>query len=397
MKAPKFNRIVLIVLDSCGVGALPDADKFGDVGANTLKNTNENLKGLKMPNFKKLGLFNLIDGAEAATRTSSFFGRMREVSNGKDTTTGHWEMMALPLKQAMSHFPNGFPPELMATWSKTTGCGFLGNKPASGTVIIDELGAEHLKTKNPIVYTSADSVFQIAAHEEAFGLEKLYELCAQTRKILDESTHKVGRVIARPFLGKPGHFKRTQNRRDFSLHPPDQTVLNILKDQGTDVWGIGKIPYIFDFEGITKSLEAHNDDEAISATVTALKDLKSGLIFTNLNDLDMLYGHRRDAKGYGHHLEWIDSEFPKILSALRQDDCLIVTADHGNDPTFKGTDHTREYVPLLIHSPRFGAEVSAENRRLKDRETFSDIGQSLLDNFGAPAAQHGKSFLDLLA
>lgn len=383
---------MIVVLDSLGVGELPDAREFGDEGANTLKHTDQKLKGLKTPHLDKLGLHQLL-GETQVPASRAYFGRMIEISRGKDTTTGHWEMMGLPLHVPMATFPQGFSQELLTEWSKRTSCQYLGNKPASGTAIIDELGAEHLKTLAPIVYTSADSVFQIAAHEEAFGLDRLYKICEITRQLLDETEFKVGRVIARPFLGQPGSFKRTGNRRDFSITPPGRTALDALKDKGIRVLGVGKIPYIFGFQGITDSLEAHNDQEACEATLNALEKLSEpGVIFTNLNDLDMIYGHRRDAEGYGRHLEWIDSQIGKIVSALQSGDLLVITADHGNDPTYKGTDHTREFVPLLLASPDF-AEHPTSRQRLSDRESFADLGQSLVDNFGLTPWPCGKSFL----
>jgi len=393
-----FKRFVIVVLDSLGVGALPDAEKFGDAGAHTLKHTDQGMKGLKIPNLQAMGLLNLSDQPNrGVAQTRAYFSRMMEKSNGKDTTTGHWEMMSLPLEQAMSHFPKGFPPDFMQNWQKETGLGFLGNKPASGTVIIDELGDEHLKTGNPIIYTSADSVFQIAAHEEKFGLERLYKLCEESRKLLDASAFKVGRVIARPFVGMPGSFKRTKNRKDFSIMPPAKTVLDQMKEAGLSVVGVGKIPSIFSYQGITKILEAHNDEEALEATLKALDEEKSaGLIFTNFNDLDMLYGHRRDLPGYGRQLEWIDQGLSKILEKLTNDDCLVITADHGNDPSYKGSDHTREFVPLIIDSPRF-QKAATTQKRLIDRNTFSDLGQSLCDNFKISKAKYGESFLSLLA
>ncbi len=388
-----FRRVILVVCDSLGVGALPDAQKFGDTGSNTLLNTDQFMKGLKIPNFQKMGLLNLINHPQSATETRSFFGRMIEISQGKDTTTGHWEMMGLPLEVALHHFPDGFPTDLMKAWSAKTGLGFLGNKAASGTTIIEELGEEHLKNLDPIVYTSADSVFQIAAHEELFGLERLYAVCEATRKFLDQSAYKVGRVIARPFIGKPGSFKRTGNRRDFSLKPPSRTHLCELKDAGVQVLGVGKIPYIYDFEGISQSIEAHNDAEAVTATIKALEQTSDrALIFVNLNDLDMLYGHRRDTQGYGKQIEWIDSQLGNILKCLTREDLIILTADHGNDPTFRGTDHTREYVPLLIDSPAF-ARGSATQHHLADRQSFSDLGATIAQNFGIRSRLPGKSFL----
>lgn len=388
----KFRRVILLVLDSLGVGALPDAQNFGDEGANTLKHTDESLKGLKVPHLTSLGFMNLVN--PSASRTSKgFFGRMMEVSQGKDTTTGHWEMMALPVKEPMSHFSQGFPADLMAEWVKRAGVKFLGNKAASGTVIIDELGEQHLKSGAPIVYTSADSVFQIAAHEEQFGLKRLYELCELTRRFLDETPHKIGRVIARPFIGTPGSFKRTGNRRDYSIHPPGRTVLNEIKDQGLDVLGVGKIPYIYNFEGITHPIESHSDQEGMDATVKALETFKGpGLLMTNFNDLDMVYGHRRDVEGYGRQIEWLDSQLPRILGLLKVDDLLIITADHGNDPTFRGTDHTREFVPLIVYSPSMPA-APVEQRRLPDRTSFADIGQSLSENFDLERAPLGESFI----
>lgn len=396
----KFHRICLIVLDSLGVGELSDAGEFGDSGAHTLLHTYQKLGGLKIPNLSDLGLLELLDDESIKSRHklfASYFSRMKEKSQGKDTTTGHWEMMGLILEKGFDTFLNGFPSDFMNAWSQRTGCGYLGNKAASGTAIIDELGAEHVATKYPIVYTSADSVFQIAAHEKYFGLEKLHKLCEETRIILNESSFRVGRVIARPFLGEPGSFKRTENRRDFSVEPFDETVLEALDSRGVSVTGIGKIPDIFANRGITHRYESHNDRDAIEATVNALKKEKqAGLIFTNLNDLDMVYGHRRNVEGYGRQIETIDTELPKILAALSPNDLLILTADHGNDPTYRGTDHTREHVPLLIYSHNF-TKGSRESRRLQDRNSFSDIGQTIIDNFGIAKKTPGTSFLALVA
>ncbi len=388
--------MIIVVLDSLGVGELPDAKDFGDSGANTLKHTLDSRGALKLPHLESLGLLELVNKS-SSTMVRGFYGRMKEISHGKDTTTGHWEMMGLPLKQPLSHFEKGFPPEIMREWESRTGCGYLGNVPASGTAIIDQLGGEHLSTLKPIVYTSADSVFQIAAHEEKFGLERLYEICEETRRLLDQSPYKVGRVIARPFVGQEGSFKRTGNRKDFSLMPPQKTVLDALNENGISVCGVGKIPSIFGYQGITKILEAHNDQEAMEATLAALRsEQQQGVIFTNLNDLDMVFGHRRDVAGYGKQLEVIDAFLPKILRELKDDDLLILTADHGNDPTFKGTDHTREFVPLVLYSPRF-ENISASQRRLKDRETFSDLGQTVAENFQVSGPSHGKSFLSEIA
>lgn len=391
----RFNRVCILILDSLGIGELADSNVYGDEGSNTLKHLEDHKGPLKIPNLANLGLAHA-GGLEKTPRPEkgrAYFSRMKEISKGKDTTTGHWEMMGMPLFQGLSLFPNGFPPTILNEFKKRTGLEVLGNKPASGTVIIDELGEEHLKTGKAIVYTSADSVFQIAWHEEKFGLERLYEICEISRKILDESEFKVGRVIARPFAGTPGSFKRTGNRRDFSLAPWMPSALDLAKEKGLAVTGIGKIPYIYDFRGITKSLEAHNDDEAFSATIEALKtENQSGIIFTNFNDLDMIFGHRRNLEGYTKQLETLDGRMPELLSLLKPNDLLMIAADHGNDPSFKGTDHTREFVPLLIHSPSF-SESSLSSRRMPDREGFADIGQTLCENFNLKSLAYGKSFL----
>lgn len=394
----RFDRICILILDSLGVGELSDADAYGDRGSNTLKHLEDKRGPLKIPNLAKLGLAHIggLQKTLAPETGRAFFSRMKEISKGKDTTTGHWEMMGMPLFEGLSLFPDGFPKKIIDEFKRRTGLEILGNKPASGTEIIDELGAEHLKTGKAIVYTSADSVFQIAWHEEKYGLERLYEICEIARKILDESEFKVGRVIARPFVGTPGSFKRTGNRRDFSLAPWMPSALEYAKERGLSVTGVGKIPYIYDFRGITKPLEAHNDDEAIVATIEALKkEIQSGIIFTNLNDLDMVYGHRRNLEGYAKQLETIDARLPEILKELRSNDLLLIAADHGNDPSFKGTDHTREFVPLLIHSPSF-SEMPFKFRQLKDREAFADIGQTICENFGLRELKYGESFLEEL-
>ena len=365
--APSFNRICLIVCDSLGVGELPDASEFGDAGANTLLHSFERKMAqageLKIPELKKLGLLELVLPT-VDFRSQSYFGKMGEISNGKDTTTGHWEMMGMPLKNAFATFPNGFPAELMEKWSQESHFSFLGNRPASGTDIIRELGDEHLRTKALIIYTSGDSVFQIAAHEQVLDLQQLYDLCRFTRKLLDDSPFKIGRVIARPFrTTAAGAFERTDQRLDFSVTPSSKSVLNCLEEAGLVVVGIGKIPSIFDYQGITEKIESHNDQEALAATVKALRDFsRPGLIFTNLNDLDMLYGHRRDFIGYANQLEAIDQKLPALLQVLKPDDLLIITADHGNDPTYRGSDHTREYVPLICYSPAFKAGPRTEKK-----------------------------------
>lgn len=388
----KFKRVCILVLDSLGVGELLDAADYNDRGANTLLNTYKALGGLQIPHLASLGLLEIVKPG-STSKVRGYYGRMCELSKGKDTATGHWEMMGLVIRDPFHTFLNGFPEDLMKEWSKAVGLGFIGNKAASGTAIIDELGAEHLQTQKPIVYTSADSVFQIAAHEEAFGLKKLHDLCAKTRTFLNQSPYKIGRVIARPFLGQPGSFKRTENRKDYALSPFAKTALDLLLEAGFETWGIGKIPSIYNYHGITKQIEAHNDREALEASLQALRELKRpGLIFSNLNDLDMLYGHRRNVKGYGSQIEFIDSRLGEIMSLISEDDLLILTADHGNDPTYKGSDHTREYTPLLVYNPCFG-EAPAQTRKLLERKTFADIGQSLCENYGLQKLSVGESFI----
>lgn len=394
-----FDRICVLVLDGFGVGALEDAAKFGDEGANTLGHILEVFPNLHIPHLQSLGLKEL--GPQNKSNSQAllgYFSKMREISAGKDTTTGHWEMMGLPVQKAFDTFPQGFPADLMESFVKENQLpGYLGNYPASGTEIIEKLGLEHIQTKKPIVYTSADSVFQIAAHEVHFGLDRLMKLCEKTREILNQSGFLVGRVIARPFIGeKPGEFKRTGNRRDFSVKPFGETVLTKIKAAQLPVIGIGKISYIYDGEGITESIHTHSDKEGIDT----LRDILThrtdkALVFANLNDLDTLYGHRRNTQGYARQLENIDQRLPEIFSKLNENDLLIISSDHGNDPGFKGTDHTREYVPLLIYSPRFQAE-DRKKRQLDVRECFCDIGETILDNFGLKGLGNGKSFLSEL-
>jgi phosphopentomutase len=391
-----FKRVLLLIFDSLGVGELPDANKYGDEGTHTLKHVALEMNPLRVPNLTEMGLWNMVpvEGHTPTDEPSGFFARMKEISTGKDTTTGHWEMMGLPLHKGFNYFPKGFPEEITKPFLEQTGLkGFLGNKPASGTDIIEELGEEHIRTGHPIIYTSGDSVLQIAWHEEKYGIDELYKACEIARKILNDSPYEVGRVIARPFIGdKKGNFKRTKKRRDFSLQPPGETVLTKLKDKGFAVTGIGKIPYIFNFEGVTKQVEAHDDDEGMAATLKALETEKQeGLIFTNLNDLDMLYGHRRDTKGYGSQLEKLDKYLGQLLPQLSEDDLLLISADHGNDPTYKGSDHTREFVPMIAFSSRFG-KAQPDSRHLGIRESFADIGQTILENFSLDPMEYGKSF-----
>jgi phosphopentomutase len=383
-----LGRFVAIVIDSCGAGALPDADAYGDAGANTLGNTAKRVGGLHLPTLQSWGLGNLteIAGCPKAASPRASFGTMAELSHGKDTTTGHWEMVGVILDKGFTTFPHGFPPELMREWLELSGApGFLGNKPASGTVIIEELVREHLATGWPIVYTSADSVFQIAAHEQKVPLATLYAWCEAARTA--GKRYGIARVIARPFVGEPGKLQRTYNRRDFSQPPPPGTVLDLLADAGVQIVGVGKIPDIYDGRGMARSVHTEGNADGLRKTEELLGDLGPSFLFVNLVDTDMLYGHRRDPAGYARALEEIDAALPDIASALRRDDLLVLTADHGNDPTFPGSDHTREQVPLLAYSPR-----RAKGAALGVRESFADLGATVAEYFGV-AAPRGRSFL----
>lgn len=383
-----INRVIVIVLDSVGVGEMPDAADFGDTGANTLAHVAQHKNGLNLPNMQKMGLGNIIpiQGVPPTKTPTAAYGIMKEASASKDTMAGHWEMMGLIVDKPFPTYPDGFPKEIMDKFYKTTGLSnALGNKAASGTVIIEELGEEHIKTGSPIVYTSADSVFQIAAHEAVIPIDKLYKICEQSRKICDE--YQIGRVIARPFIGEKGNFTRTANRKDYPMDPPGETALNELKRNNFPVMGIGKIEDIFVGKGITRAVHTKNNRHGMECLMDELSITKNGLIFINLVDFDMVFGHRNNAEGYGNALEEFDVQLGEFLPMLREDDLLIITADHGCDPTFRGTDHTREYVPLLVYSDKL------EPRQLGTRETFADIGTSILDLFGLPHSFPGKSFL----
>ena len=388
-----FGRICLIVLDSAGIGAMPDAPEWGDAGADTLGHIAES-RIVRLPVMQSMGLGNIrpLNGVPAAEHPIGSFGKCALASNGKDTTTGHWEMAGIILKKAFPTFPNGFPPSIIDQFvSEARVPGILGNVPASGTEIIKELGEEHVRTGKPIVYTSADSVFQIAAHEEVVPIGRLYEICEIARRILD-GENKVGRVIARPFLGNnAADFKRTENRHDYAVPPPTNNLLPILKAAGLDVVCIGKIASIYDSMGVTEDLTAKNNEQTIDQTINALRADSHGLIFSNLVDFDMLYGHRRDTEGYAKALEHFDSRLTEIFSAMRDDDLLILTADHGNDPTFPGSDHTREYAPLLVYGKKATAGVD-----LGTRGSLADIGQSIADNFDVKLSD-GVSFLAQLS
>ena len=384
-----FNRITLIVLDGAGIGAMPDAPEWGDAGSDTFGHICES-RQLQLPNLRSLGLGNIrpLSGVPKMEKPRGSYGKCALRSNGKDTTTGHWEMAGIILERAFPTYPNGFPPSVIEEFIARTGVpGILGNIPASGTEIIKELGAEHVKTKKPIVYTSADSVFQIAAHEEVIPLGRLYEICEIARDLL-RGEHEVGRVIARPFLGQPGSFYRTENRHDYAVPPPRENLLPLLSDNGLDVVSIGKIASIYDSEGVTQDLTARNNEQSIDQTINALKDETRGLIFSNLVDFDMLYGHRRDTEGYARALEHFDSRWPEIEDAMRDGDLLMITADHGNDPTYPGTDHTREYAPLIVYGKKAQAGVN-----LGTRSSLADIGRTIADNFGL-GLRAGDGFLD---
>jgi phosphopentomutase len=388
-----MGRFVAIVIDSCGAGELPDAKAYGDSGANTLGNCARTVGGLRIPNLQSWGLGNVtaIAGCPPNPAPGAGFGRMSERSQGKDTTTGHWEMMGVVLDKGFTTFPKGFPRQLMDEWLRRSGApGYLGNKPASGTVILDELGEEHLRTGFPIVYTSADSVFQIAAHEEKIPLQTLYQWCEVARET--GKPHGLARVIARPFLGDGrGRFKRTYNRRDFSQPPPEGTVLDVLAKGGVRIVGVGKIPDIFDGQGIAESVHTEGNADGLQKTGEILDRMPPGFLFVNLVDTDMLFGHRRDPKGYAGALEEIDASLPALAGRLRSDDLLVLTADHGCDPTFPGSDHTREYAPLLAFSPS-----RATGADLGVRDSFADLGATVAEYFGVRASR-GSSFLRMVA
>jgi phosphopentomutase len=388
MAKTKIDRVLLIILDSVGVGSLPDAAAYGDEGANTLGHVAGRCGGLQLPCLKKLGLGNIIPilGVAAVPDPLASWGRMAEMSHGKDTIAGHWEMVGIVLDKAFALFPQGFPPELLDEFKLRTGvAGVLGNKAASGTEIIAELGSEHMRSGLPIVYTSADSVLQIAAHEKVMPLPELYDMCLLARSICDG--WRIGRVIARPFVGSAENFSRTSNRRDFPMLPPRQTVLDVLLKNGLEVNAIGKIENIFAGQGIGRSRPSHSNSEGMSLLAEELAATRRGLIFANLVDFDMLYGHRNDAAGYGAALEVFDRELGLLLPSLGPSDMLVITADHGCDPAYPGTDHTREYVPLLVYSPGLPA------RPLGVRGTFADVGVSILDIFGFEHEFSGQSFM----
>ena len=384
------RRFIILVADSAGCGAMPDAAEYGDEGSDTIGNVSRAVGGLTMPNLGRLGLGNLtaVAGVPPDPAARGFFGKMQERSRGKDTITGHWEMMGVVLQEALALFPRGFPPEILEPWLAATGApGVLGNRAASGTVIIEELGEEHQRTGKPIVYTSADSVFQVACHEETVPLETLYAWCRAARELLDR--FRVARVIARPFVGTPGHYTRTYHRKDFAIATPERTVLERLVERRVPVVGVGKIPDIFDRKGITDEVHTAGNADGLRQTERLLETFDHGLLFVNLVDFDMLYGHRNDAPGYGRALEELDRALPRLIDRLRPGDVLALTADHGCDPTTPSTDHSREYVPLLVHAPGRGGGA------LGVRGSFADLGATVGEFFGVPVPV-GKSFLQEL-
>ena len=383
-----FKRIFLIVLDSVGIGGSFDAEKFGDYGVNTLLHTLEETKG-SLPNLEKMGLLNLINQEEK--ESDSYYTKASSLSLGKDTLTGHLELMGVKTEKPLKTFTEtGFPKELIDELESKTGRKVIGNVSASGTEIIKDLGDLHIKTGNIIVYTSADSVLQIAAHEEVIPLDELYRICEIARNITLKEEWKVGRIIARPFIGEPGNFKRTSNRHDYALNPPEKTILDSLKENNLDVIAIGKISDIFNNQGITKSIKTKDDTDGIEKIKEVIKEDFTGLCFANLNDFDSKYGHRRDPIGYMKALKEVDDNINEIKSMLKSDDLLIITADHGNDPTYKGTDHTREMTPVLIYNKNFKNPT-----RLSDLETFASIGSTIADNFNV-CEKLGTSFLENL-
>ncbi len=384
----KTNRAILIVLDSVGIGELPDAADFGDVGSNTLGNIVKKCGGISLPNLSKLGL-GKIDGINylpVPEQVNGSYARMAEVSNGKDTITGHWELAGLQLNKPFPTYPDGFPQEVLDEFTRLTGKGVLANCAASGTEIIKQYGEEHMKTGKLIVYTSADSVFQIAAHEEIVPIDELYKICQIARDMLKDE-HMVGRVIARPFVGEPGNFTRTSNRRDYSAAPASDTILDKLSQKGLDVIAVGKIEDIFSKKGITKADHTKSNMHGVDMTIDFMKQQNSGLIFTNLVDFDMLFGHRNNAQGYKEALEEFDKRLPEIIGAMREDDVLIITADHGCDPTTESTDHSREHVPLLIYGNNIKSDVN-----LGTRKTFADVASTLAEMFGVENVFPATSF-----
>lgn len=383
-----IGRVILIVLDSVGAGELPDAPLYGDAGSNTIGNISKAIGGISLPNMEKLG-YGLIDGIEGINKCdkpNGAFGKCSEMSVGKDTVTGHWEISGVILKKPLKTYPNGFPKDIIEEFESKIGRKILGNVVASGTQIIQELGDEHVKTGFPIIYTSADSVFQIAAHEDVISLEKLYDMCRIAREML-VGDRTVGRIIARPFIGKDGNYTRTSNRRDFAIDPFEKTMLQCLKEANLSVQAVGKIEDIFNGKGITQAVHIKNNMDGVDKTIEFMKENRKGLIFTNLVDFDMLYGHRNDVQGYANALIDFDKRLPEIMSNMNENDVMIITADHGCDPTTPSTDHSREYIPVLV----YGNQI-VKNKNLGTRNSFADIGKTILELLSVENDIHGVSF-----
>jgi phosphopentomutase len=384
-----FDRAIVVVFDGLGIGALPDAHRYGDEESATLQHVAEVAGPLRLVHLGRLGLGNIVPlrGVPPVQPPAAAYGRMAERSPGKDSTTGHWELMGLVLDRPFPTYPNGFPIELIRAFEEAIGTKTLGNRPASGTEILAELGPEHLRTGYPIVYTSADSVFQIAAHEDVVPVERLYEMCRIARRLL-VGEHAVSRVIARPFVGEPGRFVRTPRRKDFSLPPPGRTVLDAAVEAGLEVWGIGKVEDLFAGRGLSHAVRTTDDLDGLRRVAEAMERVERGIVLCNLIDLDTKFGHRNDPEGYGRHLELLDAHLPQVLNRVRSKDLLVLTADHGNDPTTPSTDHAREYVPLLVYGPGVRGGVD-----LGTRDTFADVGATVAESLGIPWDGPGTSFL----
>ncbi|MBP3338928.1 MAG: phosphopentomutase [Lachnospiraceae bacterium] len=385
----EINRVIWIVLDSVGVGELPDAGEYGDEGSDTIGNISKVYRELELPNLRKLGLGNIdgINGVKPVDKPMGIYCKSKELSNGKDTTTGHWEMTGIYRPVGFKTYPNGFDDEIIGEFIKENNLpGILANYPASGTKIIEELGEEHIKTKKPIIYTSADSVFQIACHTDVYSLDELYKMCESAREILNRRT-ETARVIARPFIGEPGAFTRTSDRRDYSVMPPMNNLLVYMKENGENVVGVGKIEDIFCKVGVTKAIHTKDNEDGMDVTLSSMKEYKDGLIFTNLVDFDSKWGHRNDPKGYGDGLEAFDIRLGQLLEELTDSDLLIINADHGCDPTTESTDHSREYVPVLVYN-----KLMKNGMNLHIRNSFADIGQTIAEIFDVNSLDVGQSF-----
>ena len=386
-----IKRVIWIVLDSVGVGELPDAGDYGDAGSDTVGNISKVYRELELPNMRSLGLGNIdgISGVKPVSAPMGIYGKSMEMSNGKDTTTGHWEMTGIYRPVGFATYPDGFSSDVIDEFVKENNLpGILCNKPASGTAVLEELGEEHIKTRKPIVYTSADSVFQVACHMEVYSLDELYKMCESARRILNEKC-ETARVIARPFIGKKGAFERTSDRRDYSVLPPKNNLLNYMKEAGKNVVAVGKIEDIFCKEGITDAIHTKSNDDGMNVTLECMNEFDTGLIFTNLVDFDSKWGHRNNPKGYGDGLEAFDIRLKDVLDAMKDDDLLIINADHGCDPTTESTDHSREYVPILVYCKQMkkGANIGI-------RKTFSDIGQTVAEIFAVKKLDIGEAFLE---